>query len=204
MIDELRLRNIAFFHPTTRKATAGEDLLDALEAASGVFLVGGSQMKLVSRLGGSVFMDKLKQRFENGLHIAGTSAGASALSSTMISSGKAGLRADTSSVRLAEGFSFVPEAIIDQHFRQRGRLGRLIAAVLQNPELIGIGLDEDTALEIRPQGEALVHGTGCVTIVDGLDARDHSNGAFQDVKLHSLTSGWTFNLEDRRPIAPCS
>ncbi|MCC7446763.1 MAG: cyanophycinase [Anaerolineae bacterium] len=184
-----------------------------LEQATGIFLTGGEQLRLVSYLGGTLFGQALRARYECGLVIAGTSAGASALSQHMIAFGRSGATPSQRMVQIAQGLGLTDTAIIDQHFRQRDRLGRLITAVTMNPAQIGIGVDEDTAFIIGPNNDCEVIGAGGVTIVDNrtLDYSDvhavkqHGPVAALGLTVHVLTQGYRYQLNTReaqRPTQP--
>lgn len=186
--------------------------IEPLDAATGVFLTGGDQVKLVSLLAGTAFGSRLHARYMGGVTIAGTSAGASALSEHMIAFGRSGARPAQRMVNLAPGLGLINRLLIDQHFRERDRVGRLMAAVAMNPAIIGIGIDEDTALIIGPDHTCTVIGSGSVTIVDGseLDYTDihsvkqHGPVAVLGMKVHILTSGYHFNIETRHPGPPAA
>jgi cyanophycinase len=165
--------------------------------ASGVFITGGSQKKLIALLGGTRLCDTLRHAYmRRGTCIAGTSAGASALSEHMLSEAAAEDHPLSADVRLVTGLGFLLNAVIDQHFSQRGRLPRLLSVVAHNPKLFGVGIDEDTALVIaRGQGIEVL-GSGAVTVVDGRDMRTRLVGepdreVFRatDVRLHVLPAG---------------
>ena len=170
-----------------------------------MFFTGGNQLKLVSTLAGTPLEALLRERHRCGLHLGGTSAGASALSSVMIARGRGGSAARLSSVRLSAGLGFLPGVIVDQHFRERDRFGRLFAAVVCNPSLLGFGLDEDTALVIDPSDRVSVLGDGTLTIVDGtyLEATDvdempdEEPVAFAGMRVHVLRQGWFYDLKKR-------
>lgn len=136
-------------------------------AADGVFLTGGDQRRLLSVLGGSAVAEAIQRaRAQRGLCVAGTSAGAAALSRQMLAGGRAPLLPEKDVVLLDEGLDLLPGAIIDQHFSERRRLARLMSAVAQHPQLLGVGIDEDTALVVE-RGAIEVVGTGAVTLLDG-------------------------------------
>jgi cyanophycinase len=178
-----------------------EDRLELLQQANGVFLTGGNQLRLSTNLGGSSVGRILRERNAEGQHIAGTSAGAAFLSEHMIAFGDEGPTPRSSMVTLAPGLGLTQRVIIDQHFRQRDRLGRLLAAISYNPRVIGIGLDEDTAVFIGPDDDMEVVGSGAVTIVDPTQVEYSSmDSAKRDdpvtligVRLHVLTDGGRFN-----------
>src|SRR5690606_14446196 len=146
--------------------THQQNRLDLIEAATGVFFTGGNQLRLSTLLGGMPVAKLVRSLNARGVHVGGTSAGASILSEHMIAFGREGSSPTAGSVRLAPGLGLTNRFIIDQHFRQRDRLGRLVAALAYNPFAVGIGLDEDTAAFIGPDDTVEVEGSGGVTIVD--------------------------------------
>jgi cyanophycinase len=202
--------DVAFVHPRNRAEADDPKLLATLERATGVFLIGGNQLKLVSELGGTTLIQRLRERYAMGLHIGGTSAGASALGTVMIARGKARSAARLDSVRMTPGFGILPNLILDQHFRVRDRFGRLLAAVLCNPSSLGLGLDEDTAFVLDGNDRLSVIGSGSVTIVDGSKLEENDIGtvpeaspaAFVGMRMHVLTEGWTYDLADGRIERP--
>ena len=177
-----------------------------LERADGVFLTGGNQLKLSTTLGGTPVADMLRSRNACGMHVAGTSAGAAFLSEHMIAFGDEGPTPRSSMVTLSPGLGLSKKVIVDQHFRQRDRLGRLLTAISYNPKAIGIGLDEDTASFIGPDEVMEVAGSGALTIVDPGDVEYTSmDSARQDdpvsiigLRLHVLVEGGTYDLRSRR------
>ena len=182
-----------------------------IERADGVFMTGGNQLKLSTTIGGTQVASVLRQRnAEDGLHVAGTSAGAAVLSEHMIAFGDEGSTPHADMVTLAPGIGLTQTAIIDQHFRQRDRLGRLLTALAYNPRPIGIGLDEDTAAFIDPNDVLEVHGTGAITIVDPSDleyssmdsAKQSEAVCMINVRLHVLTEGARYDIQSRRAEAP--
>jgi cyanophycinase len=181
------------------------DWLDVLDTVNGVFLTGGNQLRLSTMIGGTEVAKALRRRNLEGMHVAGTSAGAAFLCEHMIAFGKEGASPRARNVTLAPGLGLTNRIIIDQHFRQRDRLGRLLTAVAYNPFAIGIGLDENTAAFIGPDEELEVVGSGALTIVDpsGLEfssmARVRKNDAvcLIGLKLHILDQGSTFHLHTR-------
>lgn len=186
-----------------------DDYLRAIENASGVFFTGGNQLRISTILGGTPAAKLIRTRNAHGVHVAGTSAGASILSEHMIAFGKEGSSPRAGSVRLAPGLGLTNRFIIDQHFRQRDRLGRLVAALAYNPFAIGIGLDEDTAAFIGPDNTLEVEGSGALTVVDAGDLQFSSmDQAGEDapvcllgLKVHILIAGATFNLHTRKASA---
>jgi cyanophycinase len=182
-----------------------DEVLRALEGASGVFFTGGNQLRISTILGGTPAAKLIRERNAKGVHVAGTSAGASILSEHMIAFGKEGSSPRAGSVRLAPGLGLTNRFIIDQHFRQRDRLGRLVAALAYNPFAIGIGLDEDTAAFIGPDNMLEVEGSGAVTVVDagGLsfssmaEVKQSQPVCLLGLTVHILVAGATYNLHTR-------
>jgi cyanophycinase len=182
-----------------------KEWLDVLDNVNGVFLTGGNQLRLSTMIGGTPVAKALRRRNREGMHVAGTSAGAAFLCEHMIAFGKEGASPRARNVTLAPGLGLTNRIIIDQHFRQRDRLGRLLTALAYNPFAIGIGLDENTAGFIGPNEEMEVVGSGALTIVDpsGLEfssmARVRKNDAvcLIGLKLHILDQGSTFHLHTR-------
>jgi cyanophycinase len=193
----------------TREDGERADYLAALESADGVFFTGGNQLRISTILGGTSAAKLIRTGNARGVHVAGTSAGASILSEHMIAYGKEGSSPRAGSVRLAPGLGLTNRFVIDQHFRQRDRLGRLTAALAYNPFAIGIGLDEDTAAFIGPDDTLEVEGSGGITIVDaaGLsfssmaEAGQHDTVCLLGLTVHILTAGATFNLHTRQASA---
>ena len=182
-----------------------DDILDKLEKATGVFITGGNQLRLSTILGGTPVARAIRRLNSVGVHMAGTSAGAAIISEHMIAGGRSGPSPRESGVVLAPGLGLTNRVIIDQHFNKRGRLGRLLAALSFNPFICGLGIDENTAAFIGPDGDLEVVGHGTVTVVDPSELRHSSMsyvGKAQAVslvglKLHVLASGSQFNLETR-------
>lgn len=190
----------------TREDGQRDDYLRAIENASGVFFTGGNQLRISTILGGTPAAKLIRSRNAHGMHVAGTSAGASILSEHMIAFGKEGSSPRAGSVRLAPGLGLTNRFIIDQHFRQRDRLGRLVAALAYNPFAIGIGLDEDTAAFIGPDNTLEVEGSGAVTMVDAsdltfssmADAGQNKPVCLLGLRVHLLVAGATYNLHTRQ------
>lgn len=156
--------------PMTERAHAQRaDYLAAVQQATGVFITGGNQLRLSTILGGTPLAKAIRRRNAAGVPVAGTSAGAAILPEHMIAGGEPGATPTATGVLLAAGLGLTNRIIVDQHFRQRDRLGRLLTAVSYNPFAVAVGLDEDTALCLRPDGVFEVYGSGAVTIVDPSD-----------------------------------
>jgi cyanophycinase len=193
----------------TRRDCQEAGRLSRMEAATGIFFTGGNQLRLTTLLGGTPVAKMIRAQNARGVTVGGTSAGASILSEHMIAFGDEGSAVISGSVRLAPGLGLTNRFIIDQHFRQRDRLGRLLTALAYNPFAVGIGLDEDTAAFIGPDETIEVEGSGGVTIVDASDVSYSSIGEVSEgqpvcmlgLKLHILVSGATFNLHTRLAAA---
>lgn len=183
---------------------------DCINQATGIFMTGGNQLKLTAMIGGTPVATAIRRASAKGVPVAGTSAGASAMSAHMIASGSKGLVPRHGMVQFGPGLGLTNRVVIDQHFGARHRLGRLITAVSFNPYLIGLGLDENTAAEIDDDHIMRVIGEGGVTVIDGANIR-YSNvhqlkpGQKQTivgVQLHVLTQGWGFDLIKREVLLP--
>jgi cyanophycinase len=189
----------------TRRDADEPGRLERLRAASGVFFTGGNQLRLTTLIGGTPIAQTVRQMNAAGIPVAGTSAGAAFLCEHMIAFGAEGGTPVAGSVRLAPGLGLTNRFVIDQHFRQRDRLGRLLAALAYNPFAVGIGLDEDTAAFIAPDNTVEVEGSGGITVVDAAEVQFSSMDQAAEgdpvcllgVKLHILVRGATFDLPSR-------
>lgn len=191
-----------------RPAANDETLVRLAAGASGIFLTGGNQLRLSSTIGGTRLSRAIEERYHAGAVVGGTSAGASALSTHMIAFGASGLTPKQRMAQVSAGLGLLPGVIIDQHFQQRNRLGRLLMLVAQNPSLLGIGIDEDTAGVVTPDQVFEVIGRGSVTLVDGAGAETdawevsgHRPLMISNVVMHSLPAGYRFDLRRRVRIA---
>jgi cyanophycinase len=193
----------------TRRDAEEPGRLERLTRATGIFFTGGNQLRLSALLGGTSVAKAVRQLNAAGVPVAGTSAGAAFLCEHMIAFGDEGSTPAAGSVRLAPGLGLTNRFIIDQHFRQRDRLGRLLSALAYNPFAVGIGLDEDTAAFIEPDNTVHVEGSGAITVIDAAEVQFSSMDNVQEgrpvcllgVKLHILTKGATFNLHSRQADA---
>jgi cyanophycinase len=182
-----------------------------LEGAGGVFFTGGDQLQITSKLGGTQLCEQIHDVYRNGGVIAGTSAGASVLTETMIvSGGEEGTHRIDQVLELAPGLGFLAAMVIDQHFAERGRVACLLGVVAHNPRALGIGVDENTAIESNGAEEFQVLGDGAVYLLDARPMsytnvsesdRNKTLSAF-GVTLHLLSEGDRFGLKDRQPIPP--
>ncbi len=183
--------------------------VDYLEKCDGVFMTGGNQLRLSTTLGGTRVAQTIRRRNAEGMHVAGTSAGAAFRPEHMIAGGMEGSTPSPDMVTMAPGLGLTNAFIIDQHFRQRDRLGRLLTALAYNPFAVGIGLDEDTAAFIRAGDQLEVVGSGGITVIDPTDLSYSSMDralrgepvSLIDVKLHILVSGGCFDIASRKAHA---
>jgi len=186
-------------------ATKGE-WLDYIEKADAIFVTGGNQLRLTTILGGTPVAKAIRRANARGVTVGGTSAGAAILSEHMIAFGAEGHTPHAGRVTLVPGFGLTNRIMIDQHFRQRDRLGRLLTALAYNPFAVGVGLDEDTAAFIDHTKKLTVVGAGAITIVDAselshssiADTKEGKPVCMTNVRLHVLVDGGTFDLETRR------
>lgn len=182
-----------------------EKILSVLNEAAGIFITGGNQVKLASIMGGTPLFTELLEKVNSGTVYGGTSAGASIASTLMIAGGRGGYNPRRNLVKLSAGLGLLKNVIIDQHFRERNRLYRLASAVTSNPEYLGIGIDEDTALFIEDDRYCTIMGKNSVSILDGshLSCSGYADGNANDVipimdmKLHVLTTGCDYDLSTR-------
>jgi cyanophycinase len=189
---------------------ADQETLDLLEYATGLFMTGGSQLRITSALGGTRLAETILRRHRAGMVVAGTSAGAAAISEHMISMGDSGGTPRRRLVQMAKGLGLAPNLVIDQHFRRRDRLGRLLTALSYNPEPLGLGIDEDTAAIIDADGIMRVLGSGAVTVLDASGLRySDSDGvdlsqpiSMLGLKLDFLTTGGRYDLNRRIGMPP--
>ncbi len=192
----------------TREDCQSSEYLDYIDKSDGVFMTGGNQLRLSTTLGGTEVATRIRRRNAAGMNVAGTSAGAAFMPEHMIAGGDEGSTPRPDMVTLAPGLGLTNKFIIDQHFRQRDRLGRLLTALAYNPFVVGIGLDEDTAAFIRPGDDLEVVGSGGITVIDPTDlsyssmdrARRGETVSLVGVKLHILISGGRFEIESRQAI----
>lgn len=206
---ELGAARVSAIDFDTRRDCEEKGRLKRIEQANGIFFTGGNQLRITTRIGGTPVAKLIRQLNAHGVHVAGTSAGAAVLSEHMIAFGEEGGSPRAGSVRLAPGLGLTNRFIIDQHFRQRDRLGRLATALAFNPFAIGIGLDEDTAAFIGPDNTLEVEGSGAVTVIDAAGLQFSSMDRIDEgepvcllgLSVHVLVHGATFNLHTRRASA---
>lgn len=205
---DLGVSTIRSIHAMNRSQANDEATAHALRDATGIFLTGGNQLRLSSTIGGTKMANAVLERFRHGAVVAGTSAGASAMSSHMIAFGSSGATPKHRMATIAAGLGVLPGVIVDQHFQQRNRLGRLLSLIASNPSLLGLGVDEDTAGVVGPDHVMEVVGRGSITVVDGAgsdtdawEIKGHKPLMISGVVLHSLPNGYRFDLGRRKLVS---
>jgi cyanophycinase len=206
-----RIEHLELQHRTEAEADTASAVLTN---AAVIFFTGGSQLRITGLLGGTPLCERIQELYwTHGITIAGTSAGASVLSDTMLVSGESEESHRVSdALHMAPGLGLIQDVIIDQHFAQRGRIGRLLGAVGQNPRILGVGIDEDTAVIVERDEAFRVIGSGAVYVLDGRGVSSSNISEEEaeqtlsifDMRLHVLSRGDTFQLKTRRPLHPPS
>jgi cyanophycinase len=192
----------------SRQQAMLSDTTEPILSAGGIFFTGGDQLRITSLLGGTELDFALHEAYRRGTVIAGTSAGASVMSATMIIGGDGDSTPHQGLISMGPGMGLVREIVIDQHFAQRGRLGRLVSVVAQQPAMLGVGIDEDTAVLVNRKGKMRVVGTKTVTIVDGSrcdytnvsEAKPEQPLAFVGITVHILPKGFGFDIQQKRAL----
>jgi cyanophycinase len=207
---KLGVRNVDPVDIRIRDDAYNDANVQAIMKASVVFFTGGDQLRITSQVGDSPTYRCMEELYMNGGTIAGTSAGAAAMPETMLIGGASDDSQEISALDMAPGLALLKGAVVDTHFAERGRMGRLIGAVAQNPRNLGIGIDEDTALVVERDETFRVLGSGAIYVLDGTGVSYSSlseqspEGILSvfDVKLHVLGSNDIYDLQNRRPIIP--
>ena len=209
LFSQLGANVVSGLRPLTREEANDPSMATALEDATGIFLTGGNQLRLSSVVGGTKLGAAILAAHERGVVVAGTSAGASAVSTHMVAFGASGATPKHRMVQISAGLGLLNGVVVDQHFEQRTRLGRLLAVVAQSPSLVGLGLDEDTAAIVDAGQTLEVIGKGAVTIVDGsqvvtdaFNTKGYRPMMVSGAILHSLPAGQRFDLTARRLLTP--
>jgi cyanophycinase len=206
---KLGIQHVRVLPLITREDCQSDQYLEYIDRSDGLFMTGGNQLRLSTTLGGTPVAQLIRRRNAKGMHVAGTSAGAAFMPEHMIAGGSEGSTPSPDMVTMAPGLGLTNSFIIDQHFRERDRLGRLLTALAYNPFAVGIGLDEDTAAFIRPGDDLEVVGSGGITVIDpthisysSMDrARRGDPVSLIDIKLHILVSGGRFEITRREAFA---
>jgi cyanophycinase len=206
----LGVKHVSLLDVSDRDDCFEEKNLKKIREADALFFTGGDQLHVTSLMGGTPLHNLIYERIHEGFVIAGTSAGAMMMSNSMIISGRNDTQPKVGGVEIAPGMDLLPGTIIDTHFTQRGRHGRLLTAVAHYPQDLGIGIDERTAIRINGKSEFKVLGEGVVTIMDGAQMK-HSNLPYRKegellgmfgVNIHVLPSGYKFDFIKREPVSP--
>jgi cyanophycinase len=189
----------------TRDDANSDTSASLIDGTCCVFFTGGDQLRITSILGGTRVNEALKRLYLSGGIITGTSAGASAMSETMVVQGDDNEPARKCTLKMAPGLGLLDQCIIDQHFDQRGRFGRLLCGVAENPDTLGIGIDENTAVKVFPDGHFEVLGANAVTVIDGKTIKSSNVAELKQnellmitgVTVHILPAGYGFNRAKR-------
>lgn len=184
--------------------------LEQLESASALFLTGGDQLRITSVLAGTKLGERLRERhMQDGMLVAGTSAGAAAIGSVMILGGPRDGTVRRSDVKIGPGLGYLRDSVVDTHFNERGRESRLLTVFAQNPQILGIGIDADTALDVNYGHRYDVVGNGVVIVFDGrvsfsnaARVGDDEMLAVSGVQLHVLPEGYGFDPQKMEISTP--
>ncbi|HEX8242229.1 MAG TPA: cyanophycinase [Longimicrobium sp.] len=195
---------------TDRNDASSPEVLAGLQRATAVFFTGGDQLRLTALMAGTDFCEGIRERlYGEGLIVAGTSAGAAAMSGVMIIGGRDEGTVRRADVSLAPGLGYWRDTVVDTHFNQRGRPNRLFTIFAHNPQVLGIGIDENTAIEVEPGEQFTVLGEGAVMVLGGRVthtnapvAGDEDTLAITDAIVHILPDGYGFDLKTGRPVRP--
>jgi cyanophycinase len=208
LFERLKFKNYEAVNIADRSESFDEMILKKIERASGLYFTGGDQLHVTALTGGTPLHELIVEKFEKGLTIGGTSAGAMMMSSTILVSGLADSAPRLDAIEVAPGMNLLRNSIIDTHFSQRGRHGRLLSAVAHNPQVLGFGIDERTAMVIG-NGKFEIIGEGAVTVIDAGNSK-HTNLPYIKrseaigicgVNFHVLPEGFKYDLVKREPIS---
>jgi len=210
IFSDLGAGNVEFLPISRRVDCENPEFSEMLDRATGIFMTGGNQLRLSTILGGTLVAQKIRRQNAIGVPVAGTSAGASIMSEHMVAGGDSNSAPAVGNVSLAPGMGLTNAVIIDQHFTQRNRLGRLLTGTSYNPFLIGLGIDEDTAAFIGPDNVFEVVGSGTVTTVDAShltyssmwDAREGEAISLLGLRIDVMGEGCRYDLTNRQAYAP--
>jgi cyanophycinase len=210
VFQDLGVKKVDVVDIRSREQACDPAAVHKVRDASVVFFTGGDQLRITSQIGDSPTFRCLEERYYQGATLAGTSAGAAAMPETMLISGPGDESHQISALGMAPGLAFLPGVVIDSHFAERGRFGRLLGAVAQNPRNVGLGIDEDTAIVVERGDGFRVIGSGAVYVVDGTNmsysslSERSAEGVLSvfDVKVHVLGKDDRYDLVGRRPALP--
>lgn len=207
IFENLKFNNFETLNIADRAESFDETNLKKIEKASGLYFTGGDQLHVTTLMGGTPLHELIFKKFKKDLTIGGTSAGAMMLSSSMIVSGAADCAPRLGSIEVVPGMNLLKDSVVDTHFSQRGRHGRLLSAVAHNPHILGIGIDERTAMVVQNEKFEVI-GEGAVTVVCAKHSehtnlpyigKDDAIGIF-GVNFHILSKGYKYDLKNREPI----
>jgi cyanophycinase len=208
LFQQLGIQQVGHIHHRNRKEVLEDDLTERIRNAHGFYFTGGDQLRLTSFYGGTKFLTLLKEKYiARRIVIAGTSAGAMALSTPMIYGGSKEKEQIGGEIQITTGMEFLKDVCIDTHFVFRGRFIRMAQVIVTNPTCIGIGLDEDTAIIVRNGNEAEVIGSGLVIVIDGFHIHDsniedfgnHEPVTIKNLKMHILGAGEKYLIPQVNP-----
>ncbi|WP_205509553.1 cyanophycinase [Longitalea arenae] len=208
LFKELNISQVRHIHHNSRKDALTDGLAERVQEADAFFFTGGDQLKITTVYGGTPFLTAMKLRYINDpLVIAGSSAGAMALSTPMIYAGNKDVEQISGEIKITTGLEFLKDVCIDTHFVHRGRFVRMAQVIVTNPTSIGIGIEEDTAIIIRNGVEMEVIGSGTVIIIDGSEITesnitefsDRKAVAIRDLKVHMLGRKDTYKIPQVNP-----
>ena len=207
VFERLGAEDVRVVDTQTPEETRNPEYLEAIEQATGIFFTGGEQARIITCLKDTKLDAAIHKRYAEGIIIGGTSAGAAMMPDMMIIEGDSETNPRVDVVAMGPGMGFLPGVVIDQHFAQRGRLGRLVTALLLQPAVLGFGIDENTAILVSGD-EFEVIGESAVTVIDESEKlHDNIEGRLKDeglaicgAKLHILPHGYRFNLKTRQPV----
>lgn len=207
VFERLGAEDVRVVDTQTPEDANNPDYLEAIEQATGIFFTGGEQARIITCLKDTKLDAAMHKRYSEGIIIGGTSAGAAMMPDMMIIEGDSETNPRVEAVAMGPGMGFLPDVVIDQHFAQRGRLGRLVTALLLQPAVLGFGIDENTAILVSGD-EFEVIGESAVTVIDESEKlHDNIDGRLKDeglaicgAKLHILPHGYRFNLKTRQPV----
>lgn len=208
VFEKIGITQVNHIHHNDRNEVLSEALDERLKAADAVFFAGGDQLKLTALYGGTAFLLQLKERYiQDRFVIAGTSAGAMALSTPMIYAGSEEVQEIGGAIKITTGLEFLKDVCIDTHFVHRGRFVRMAQVVVTNPSCIGIGIEEDTAVIVQNGLQAEVVGTGMVIVIEGFEIERTNIQDFtadkpitaRNLKVHLLTEGDLYEIPQVNP-----
>ena len=205
---QVGISKLGHIHHHSRKEVMENDITERIKNADGFFFSGGDQLKLTGYYGGTAFLTQLKERYiREKIVVAGTSAGAMALSTPMIYAGNEEVQEMGGAIKVTTGLEFLRDVCVDTHFVHRGRFVRMSQVIITNPTCIGIGIEEDTAIVVHHGIQAEVVGTGLVIVIEGFEIEDTNINEFaadkpikaRNLKVHLLSDGDIYEIPQLNP-----